>query len=184
MSKPAQSIETRYGISEFIKILDNLTEREKTILIRCDFESKTHAEIGKEVRLTPARVSQIVARARRRVSSALLNYIRIKTVFEENETKIRLLEFRLSQAESMLIQEGKPIPTADQVDATTVEDLNLSVRLYNALKSHKVNIVGEIKHVGNDILKWRTFGKKTYVELCEVMEELGIKWPVNEPQLY
>lgn len=180
MSNPVQ----QYHLLEFVKILDNLTERDKTILIRCDFEGKTHAEVGKEVRLTAARVSQLVIRARRRVSTALLNYIHIKQAFEDMEAKIRLLEFKLSKAESLLVEQGRPIPTAEEIDATTVEDLDASVRLYNALKSHRINIVGEIKDVGNEILEWRTFGKKTYIELRVVMKSIGIKWPVNDPQLF
>lgn len=174
----------QYRLSEFIEILDNLTDRDKTILIRCDFEGKTHAEVGKEVRLTGARVSQLVIRARRRVSTALLNYMRIKQAFEDKEARIRLLEYKLAKAEYLLVEQGKPIPTAEEVDATTVEDLDVSVRLYNALKNHKINIVGEIKNVGNEILGWRTFGKKTYIELVEVMKSIGIKWPVNDPQLF
>lgn len=173
----------QYRLVEFIQILDNLTERDKTILIRCDFEGKTHAETGKEVRLTSARVSQLVIRARRRVSTALLNYMRIKQVFEDMEAKIRLLEFNLSKAKSLLVEHGKPIPTSEEIDATRLESLDMSVRLYNVLKP-RLNIVGEIKNVGNECLKWRGFGKKTYIELRELMESLGIKWPVSEPQLF
>lgn len=180
MSNPVQ----QYRFVEFIQILDKLTDREKTILIRCDFEGKTHAEIGKEFRLTAARISQLTARARRRVSTSLLNYIHIKKAFEDKEARIRLLEYKLANAESILAEQGKPIPTAEEIDATTLEDLDLSVRLYNVLKSHKINIVAEIRDVGNEILGWRDFGKKTYIELRVIMKSIGIKWPVNEPQLF
>jgi len=172
-----------YRLADFIKILDTLTEREKTILIRCDFDLQTNVVVGKEVGITAARVSQIAYKARRRVATALLNYRRFKEEFENLQVENRLLELRAVRAEKILADQNKPIQTVKEVEALKIEHLDMSVRLYNAIKP-RANIVGQIKDIGNECLKWRTFGRKTYIELRELMESIGIKWPVNEPQIY
>ncbi|HLR26252.1 MAG TPA: DNA-directed RNA polymerase subunit alpha [Fodinibius sp.] len=54
---------------------------------------------------------------------------------------------------------------------TNIEDLNLSVRSYNCLKSANINTIGElVERDEQDLLKFRNFGKKSLAELVEVIE--------------
>lgn len=54
---------------------------------------------------------------------------------------------------------------------TSIEDLNLSVRSYNCLKSANINTIGElVTRDEQDLLKFRNFGKKSLAELVEVIE--------------
>jgi|SRR5699024_1356851 len=54
---------------------------------------------------------------------------------------------------------------------TSIEDLNLSVRSYNCLKSANINTIGElVERDEQDLLKFRNFGKKSLAELVEVIE--------------
>jgi DNA-directed RNA polymerase subunit alpha len=58
---------------------------------------------------------------------------------------------------------------------TSIEDLNLSVRSYNCLKSANINTIGEL--VAKDeaeLLKFRNFGRKSLNELIEVIEEKNL----------
>ena len=58
---------------------------------------------------------------------------------------------------------------------TSIEDLNLSVRAYNCLKSANINTISElVSRDENDLLKFRNFGRKSLTELQEVIEEKNL----------
>lgn len=172
------------GLRDFVLNLDRLSSREKIIYAGLDLDMETAETIAKEVGLSAQRVVQIGNRARRRIAASLREYYWFKEKCARLEEENRLLNFKVTQMEALLRDQGKPIPTVEQIDAMPVEDIDMSVRLYNVLKSHRLNLVGDIKNIGNEILGWRDFGKKTYNELCEHMDELGIVWPINQPRLY
>lgn len=57
-----------------------------------------------------------------------------------------------------------------------IEDLNLSVRAYNALKRHNITKVGELLALSNEeLLNIRNFGDKSLNELRDRMIELGFE---------
>ncbi len=73
----------------------------------------------------------------------------------------------------------------DEVDAekvrisnllkTSIEDLNLSVRAYNCLKSANINTIAElVSKDETELLKFRNFGRKSLAELSEVIEEKNL----------
>ena len=63
---------------------------------------------------------------------------------------------------------------------TSIEELNLSVRSYNCLKSADVDTIGElVSREKNDLLKFRNFGKKSLQELEEVIEERGLHFDMD-----
>jgi DNA-directed RNA polymerase subunit alpha len=58
---------------------------------------------------------------------------------------------------------------------TSIEDLNLSVRAYNCLKSANIATIGELVYKEeSELLKFRNFGKKSLNELIEVVEEKNL----------
>lgn len=57
-----------------------------------------------------------------------------------------------------------------------IEELNLSVRAYNALKRHNITKVGELLALSNDeLLNIRNFGDKSLNELRDKLTELGFE---------
>lgn len=54
---------------------------------------------------------------------------------------------------------------------TPLEDLDLSVRAYNCLKAAKINSLSElVKYDTHELLKFRNFGKKSLVEIEELLQ--------------
>lgn len=54
---------------------------------------------------------------------------------------------------------------------TSLEDLDLSVRAYNCLKAAKINTLGEmVQYDSAELLKFRNFGKKSLVEIEELLQ--------------
>ncbi|HEX6982850.1 MAG TPA: DNA-directed RNA polymerase subunit alpha [Balneolaceae bacterium] len=63
---------------------------------------------------------------------------------------------------------------------TSIEDLNLSVRSYNCLKSANINTIGElVSRDEQDLLKFRNFGKKSLAELQEVIEDKNLHFGMD-----
>jgi DNA-directed RNA polymerase subunit alpha len=63
---------------------------------------------------------------------------------------------------------------------TSLEDLDLSVRAYNCLKAAKINSLGElVRYDMNELLKFRNFGKKSLVEIEELLEDKGLTFGMD-----
>jgi DNA-directed RNA polymerase subunit alpha len=63
---------------------------------------------------------------------------------------------------------------------TNLEDLDLSVRAYNCLKAAKINSLAEmVKYDTHELLKFRNFGKKSLVEIEELLQEKGLTFGMD-----
>ncbi|HMQ07109.1 MAG TPA: DNA-directed RNA polymerase subunit alpha [Saprospiraceae bacterium] len=63
---------------------------------------------------------------------------------------------------------------------TSLEDLDLSVRAYNCLKAAKINTLGElVKFETHELLKFRNFGKKSLVEIEELLQIKGLTFGMD-----
>jgi len=63
---------------------------------------------------------------------------------------------------------------------TSLEDLDLSVRAYNCLKAAKINTLGElVQYETHELLKFRNFGKKSLVEIEELLQEKGLNFGMD-----
>ena len=63
---------------------------------------------------------------------------------------------------------------------TSLEDLDLSVRAYNCLKAAKINSLGEmVKFDTHELLKFRNFGKKSLVEIEELLTTKGLTFGMD-----
>ncbi len=63
---------------------------------------------------------------------------------------------------------------------TSLEDLDLSVRAYNCLKAAKINSLGEmVRFDTHELLKFRNFGKKSLVEIEELLTEKGLTFGMD-----
>ncbi|HPG06601.1 MAG TPA: DNA-directed RNA polymerase subunit alpha [Saprospiraceae bacterium] len=63
---------------------------------------------------------------------------------------------------------------------TSLEDLDLSVRAYNCLKAAKINTLGElVKYDTHELLKFRNFGKKSLVEIEELLQTKNLTFGMD-----
>jgi DNA-directed RNA polymerase subunit alpha len=67
-----------------------------------------------------------------------------------------------------------------QLLKTKLIDLDLSVRALNCLKAAEVDTLGDlVKFNKNDLLKFRTFGKKSLTELDELLESMSLSFGMD-----
>ena len=63
---------------------------------------------------------------------------------------------------------------------TSLEDLDLSVRAYNCLKAAKIDSLGElVRYDTHELLKFRNFGKKSLVEIEELLVQKGLTFGMD-----
>ncbi len=63
---------------------------------------------------------------------------------------------------------------------TPLEDLDLSVRAYNCLKAAKINTLAElVRYDTHELLKFRNFGKKSLVEIEELLQLKGLSFGMD-----
>jgi DNA-directed RNA polymerase subunit alpha len=63
---------------------------------------------------------------------------------------------------------------------TSLEDLDLSVRAYNCLKAAKINSLSElVRYDTHELLKFRNFGKKSLVEIEELLVDKGLSFGMD-----
>ena len=63
---------------------------------------------------------------------------------------------------------------------TSLEDLDLSVRAYNCLKAAKINSLSElVRYDTHELLKFRNFGKKSLVEIEELLNIKGLTFGMD-----
>ncbi|MEX2602458.1 MAG: DNA-directed RNA polymerase subunit alpha [Balneolaceae bacterium] len=98
--------------------------------------------------------------------------------------KEHIEKFITEKIEEPFTQEEEEVDAEKQRIAsllkTSIEDLNLSVRAYNCLKSANINSIGElVSRDEQDLLKFRNFGKKSLAELIEVIEEKNLHFGMD-----
>jgi DNA-directed RNA polymerase subunit alpha len=63
---------------------------------------------------------------------------------------------------------------------TPLEDLDLSVRAYNCLKAAKIDTLGQlVEYETHELLKFRNFGKKSLVEIEELLQSKGLTFGMD-----
>jgi len=98
--------------------------------------------------------------------------------------KEHIEKFITEKIEEPFTQEEEEVDAEKQRIAnllkTSIEDLNLSVRAYNCLKSANINTIGElVSRDEQDLLKFRNFGKKSLSELVEVIEDKNLSFGMD-----
>lgn len=70
---------------------------------------------------------------------------------------------------------------SNQLLSLTIEELDLSLRAFNCLKRAGLNTVGQILEVpADELAKIKNFGRKSFVEVKEKIEELGLELKDDE----
>lgn len=87
-------------------------------------------------------------------------------------------------------QETVATPEVQEVDAEVqrirmmlnqnVDDLELSVRAQNCLKAAQIKSIGDlVRREESEMLKFRNFGRKSLLELVEVLEDRGLRFGMD-----
>ncbi|MEM8556414.1 MAG: DNA-directed RNA polymerase subunit alpha [Bacteroidota bacterium] len=87
-------------------------------------------------------------------------------------------------------QEPEPTKQETEVDAEvqrirtmlnqSVDDLELSVRAQNCLKAAQIKSIGDlVRREESEMLKFRNFGRKSLMELVQVLEERGLRFGMD-----
>jgi hypothetical protein len=162
---PALQLET------FINCLEYISDREKQISIRYLLKMEHQALIAEDFGLSGERVRQIAEKAKRRIGKRIAEYPARLTEIEQKEQQIRLLKYQVEKLKQQLAERQiKEMPSLE-IDAIALEDLNTSVRLYNSLKSAKINNIGQIRELTFvEFTRMRNVGKASVTELRELMQ--------------
>lgn len=105
-------------------------------------------------------------------------------------SKILIYHFNLLSDEKIVLEEEKDTEDTGIYDAeslrlrqllrTKLMDLDLSQRAYNCLKSGNVQTLGDlISRNKEELMKFRNFGKKSMVELEDLVKEKGLEFGMN-----
>ncbi|HOU96615.1 MAG TPA: DNA-directed RNA polymerase subunit alpha [Bacteroidales bacterium] len=103
--------------------------------------------------------------------------------------KILIYHFMLFSDEKITIDADEKLTSQEfdeemlrmrQLLKTKLIDLDLSVRALNCLKAAEVETLGDlVKYNRNDLLKFRNFGKKSLIELDELLESMGLSFGMD-----
>ena len=181
-----------------------LNQREQEIIWSFFKDEKTLQKIGDEQFISRERVRQIIAK-----SVEKLDYFNrkfkwfydddkvLEKLVQEKEVKSKQLTSKIIELEELIerarnlyfdenstIREVKEYLESLESDfkgIATIDDLDLSVRTYNCLRrSGNARIADLLEKKEDDILKIRNLGKKSFKELKEKLNNLGLKFKGEE----
>ena len=99
---------------------------------------------------------------------------RLRTMIDELPDETILQAYESSQ-DSSLIELLYAVPEGNDILDMSIEDLDLSTRVYNRLKDQEILTIRQIlKNPTSFYLKIRGFGKKQLVELEDMLSEYGL----------
>ena len=91
------------------------------------------------------------------------------------------INFDIDQEEEQAVsQQDTEKDRIKKILLTNVDDLELSVRSHNCLKSADINILGDlVRKDESEMLKFRNFGRKSLAELMEIVENFGLEFGMD-----
>lgn len=163
-----------------IDMLDStsITYREKEIIkMICD--GYGYDDIADRFCLTRERVRVLYEKALRHLTASTRSHMKL---LNERITMMREIESLKSIINTQRkLMDGEKIKAIDEDEnewfKVKIIDLNLSVRAINCLKCCNINTLGElVQYKKESFMKKRTVGKKTVMELDDLIDSLGLKW--------
>ena len=91
------------------------------------------------------------------------------------------INFDIDQEEEQAVsQKDSERERIKKILLTNVDDLELSVRSHNCLKSADIDILGDlVRKDESEMLKFRNFGRKSLAELTEIVENFGLEFGMD-----
>lgn len=163
---------------------EDLTDREHE-LMRMLLKGYSQNEVAKHYQITPERVRQIFWRVVQKVKNDHERFsCELRNLRDEN----KILRHKL-----MTLQEDKQNTSAAQIEAsldiaaimtTSVEELNLPIRVINCLKAEGINIFAEIPQIRKgDIWRFPNCGSKSVADLTSFLKNLYLTFGMSYNQI-
>lgn len=195
------------GALEVAMLMANLSDREADILRYRYRQSKTYDDLMPVFDLSRERIRQIEAKALRKMRKESCRKLLmmgltgwLDNLIQEKAKRIgrrmvnELLKERLDEAEAMmqereaeklrLAMEDEEVRQAGgktHLDSIKIEELELTVRSFNALKRSSINTVGDItEKTYKELMKVRNLGKKSLDEIVQKITEMGLRLKEEE----
>ncbi len=148
-------------IPKFLECVNQLNEREQTIIHYRFAELRTCEECQKLLHITRERVRQIESKAIRKLKCKKCQFLVgsiIKSLEEKNEETDQQSGYKNSH--------GK-----------TIDHMELSIRSYNALKRGGINYIDDLRECSlMDLQNLRNMGIKSLHEVIDKAAQYGIKY--------
>lgn len=172
-----------YGSMEYM--IATLSPRERDILHLRYAHGMTLREIAAQYEVGQERVRQIEAKAIRKLQHPKrLQYIKtgVQGMIRRICDKTRDVAYnqgfqyaKASIAESLASETIEATPPEKSILEYSIEELNFSIRTYNCLKRYRYDTVADIMAADrNKLMKIRNLGSKSYDEMCDKLESLGL----------
>lgn len=166
------------------RVIDTLDDERQAETIRLYFglgENQPYSldKIGQRFGLSRTRVAQIKEKALRRLRHPKRSCHLKHLVAPVNETLDSLRQ--TGSAEELVTRQ---IITEETINLLhlPIEQLELSVRTYNALFSARIKNLGELtQHSETELLKYRNFGRKCLNEITDILHSLGLHLAMRLP---
>jgi len=161
--------------------LRTLTKREGDVIsLRfglLDGIIRSYKEIGKKYGVTGGRIRQIEAKAIRKLRHPARSkkFKIIACLATDTDVDKYLAEQKEAKEREKQYRELYPVIHEEILDRS-IEDLELSYRPYNCLKSAGIDTVGEaMKKTDKELLRIKNFGRTSLREVREVLHKLELK---------
>lgn len=173
MSKRRRLIEERF-LSVVYGLLQSLISDKRSLDVLIDFlDGKDILDICDERKISVSAANNAINRSIKKGIRRLQydNYAKIDRLFEL-ERQVNALNRYIKKLESDFnIKRNSPV----SFECIYIEDIELSVRAYNALKGSKCNTLADILRLSrNDLMKIKGIGHRTLSEINHTIELYGI----------
>lgn len=172
----------RYIIARFIPVVWGMLNEGLPTTKRGDFilqrlvEGEDVKFIANELGLTFERVRQIIEKELRTIRQYAPRYAALRCENERLADEVAKLSINIKSYENMEY-EVKETNTTSNILTKDLVDCNLSVRAINYCRFGDIKTVSDlVSHSKTDLLKLRCIGKKTLMELDDLVHELGLEW--------
>lgn len=162
------------------KISNCVSDKEFKLLDYYYKQNMTLEEVGQLEGVTRERIRQIIFRAiwkLKRYKDIFIygyeNYLLKESV---EDLKRQLLKQQIDLREQLHKKEYNESTLIDSIPDKNIEELNFSVRSYNALKRNQINTLKDLSMLSlYDIEHIKNIGKKCVLEIRDKMKELGLE---------
>ena len=180
--------------------LADFSQRDKGIIRSIVVDGETYGHAAEKYKLSNARIGQIVQRGLRRTKRELMAFEKIKeenralekanVILKTDNKKLREIIAKmktiLDRKEITEMSSGKKEEIKNNIIIgallTPINELDLPVRTLNCLRAGEIETLRDLVRFNkNDVLKFRNFGKKSMIEVENLLESKGLHFEMKLP---